>query len=125
MVGGFVAAFTVVFFVLQLPWWLPALYGALSIIAFAAYGIDKAAARGGRPRISEQMLLILGLLGGWPGAVFAQQLFPHKTRKRAFRRAFWGTVVINIAALAALLIFATSNGIALEFSLGTLSLRTS
>ncbi|MCR2784531.1 MULTISPECIES: DUF1294 domain-containing protein [unclassified Microbacterium] len=105
---------------LDLPWWMPALYGVLSVVAFAAYGIDKAAARGDRHRISEQTLLALGLFCGWPGALIAQQLFRHKTRKRSFRRAFWVTVVINVAALAGLVTFATINGVALELPLGTL-----
>lgn len=114
MLGAFSAALGVAWVVLDLPWWLPALYGALSIVAFATYGIDKAAARGGRRRISEQLLLTLGLLGGWPGALVAQQLFRHKTRKRSFRRAFWGTVVVNVVVLTGLITFATLNGIPLD-----------
>ena len=42
-----------------------------------------------------------GFVGGWPGALVAQQLFRHKTRKRSFRRAFWITVVVNVLVLAA------------------------
>ena len=106
----FVAAFAVAYVVLALPWWMPALYVALSVIAFAAYGLDKRAARRARPRTSEQTLLTLGLVGGWPGALVAQQLFRHKTRKRSFRSAFWRTVVWNIIALAGLLTIATING---------------
>lgn len=112
----FAAAFTV----LDLPWWMPALYGVLSIVTVAAYGIDKSAARGHRQRISEQTLLTLGLFGGWPGALLAQQLLRHKTRKRSFRRAFWGTVVLNVVALTGLITFATLNGVTLEIPLGTL-----
>lgn len=97
----FAPAFAGACFVFELGWWVPALYGAASIVAFASYGIDKAAARRQANRISEQTLLILGLVGGWPGALVAQQLFRHKTRKRSFRRAFWGTVGVNILALAA------------------------
>ena len=106
----FVAAFGVAYVVLALPWWMPALYVALSVIAFAAYGLDKRAARRARPRASEQTLLTLGLVGGWPGALVAQQIFRHKTRKRSFRSAFWRTVVWNIIALAGLLTIATING---------------
>ena len=97
----FAAALAGAYFVFTLAWWVPALYGAASLVAFAAYGIDKAAARRQATRISEQTLLILGLIGGWPGALVAQQVFRHKTRKRTFRRAFWGTVGVNILALAA------------------------
>ncbi|WP_082496875.1 DUF1294 domain-containing protein [Microbacterium sp. Leaf288] len=97
----FAGAFAGAYFVFQLAWWVPALYGAASVVAFAAYGIDKAAARRQANRISEQTLLILGLIGGWPGALVAQQVFRHKTRKRSFRRAFWGTVGVNVLVLAA------------------------
>ncbi|MFB7890757.1 DUF1294 domain-containing protein [Microbacterium sp. NPDC056044] len=97
----FAAAFAGAYVVFDLAWWVPALYGAASIVAFAAYGIDKAAARRQADRISEQTLLVLGLVGGWPGALVAQQAFRHKTRKRSFRRAFWGTVGVNVLALAA------------------------
>lgn len=97
----FAGAFASAYFVLGLAWWVPALYGAASVVAFAAYGIDKAAARRQAARVSEQTLLLLGLVGGWPGALVAQQVFRHKTRKRSFRRAFWGTVGVNVLALAA------------------------
>ncbi|MFK4835090.1 DUF1294 domain-containing protein [Microbacterium sp. ZW T2_14] len=97
----FAAAFAVTCFVFGLAWWVPALYGAMSLVTFAAYGIDKSAARRSAGRVPEQTLLLLGLIGGWPGGLVAQQLFRHKTRKRSFRRAFWGTVAVNILVLAA------------------------
>ena len=84
-----------------LPWWVPVGYGALGLVAFVAYGLDKDAAKRGAPRISESTLLMLGFVGGWPGALVAQQRFRHKTRKRSFRRAFWTTVVINVLVLGA------------------------
>jgi len=84
----FLVVLAVAFAWLDLPWWMAALYVVMSVVAFAAFGIDKVAARGGRQRISEQTLLMLGLFGGWPGALIGQQLFRHKPRKHAFRRAF-------------------------------------
>ncbi|KQZ84607.1 hypothetical protein ASD56_07900 [Microbacterium sp. Root166] len=89
---------------------MPALYVVMSIIAFAAYGLDKSAARRGAQRTSEQALLTMGIACGWPGALIAQQVFRHKTRKRSFRRAFWTTVVLNILALGALVALATLRG---------------
>lgn len=79
---------------------------ALSWTVLLAYGVDKSAARAGRARVSEQTLLTVGLIGGWPGALIAQRVFRHKTRKRAFRRVFCFTVFLNTAALAGL-VFAT------------------
>lgn len=96
----FAGALAIAWAVVPLPWWAPAAYGVMSVVAFAAYGLDKLAARKGWNRVSESTLLTLGLLCGWPGALVAQQLFRHKTRKRAFRRPFWGTVVLNVVALA-------------------------
>jgi len=107
---GFVAAFAIAYVVLALPWWMPALIGVMSVIAFAAYGIDKAAARRGAQRVSEQTLLALGFLGGWPGAIVAQQLFRHKTRKRAFRRRFWASVVLSLLTLAVIIGLAVTQG---------------
>ena len=74
----------------------------MSLVTFAAYGIDKRqAARGGR-RISEGRLHWLALLGGWPGAWAGQQLFRHKTQKFAFRLTFWAIVGLHLALLVAI-----------------------
>ncbi len=100
----FAAALAAAYATLALAWWIPALYGAASVVAFVAYALDKSAARRDAARVSERTLLLLGLVGGWPGALVAQQAFRHKTRKRSFRRAFWGTVVLNVLALAVYLV---------------------
>jgi uncharacterized membrane protein YsdA (DUF1294 family)/cold shock CspA family protein len=83
------------------PRWVFALYGVTSLSAFLGYAMDKRAAKEHQWRVREGTLLALGILGGWPGAILAQQVLHHKTRKVAFRRAFWGTVALNIAALIA------------------------
>jgi len=38
-------------------------------------------------------------VGGWPGALIAQQTLRHKSRKESFRAVFWVTVVLNCAVL--------------------------
>ena len=48
-------------------------------------------------RTPERTLLLLGLMGGWPGAFLAQRTLRHKSSKRAFQMKFWFTVVLNIA----------------------------
>jgi len=75
-------------------------YVALSLVTFVAYAIDKSAAKRGAWRTGEGTLLFLGLAGGWPGALIAQQLLRHKSRKTSFRTVFWITVLMNCAALA-------------------------
>ncbi len=84
------------------PWWLAAWFGIASVVGFVAYAIDKAAARRAAPRVPERTLHLVDVAGGWPGALVAQQLFRHKTRKRSFRRVFWATVAVNLLIAAAL-----------------------
>lgn len=101
-----VAAFLVLAVVLahawRLPGWVLALYVAVSVITFVVYAIDKRAAVKRRWRVSENTLWLLGLLCGWPGAILAQQLLSHKTRKRSFQIVFWITVALNVAAFVGL-----------------------
>lgn len=94
------ALFAALFAWLGLPWMLAAAYAALSVACFIAYAIDKAAARARRQRTPERTLLLLGLAGGWPGALLAQQWLRHKSAKTSFQVRFWITVVLNVAALA-------------------------
>jgi uncharacterized membrane protein YsdA (DUF1294 family) len=80
------------------------IYGASSVVTYLVYRSDKSAAREGRWRTKESTLLLLGLLGGWPGAVLAQKVLHHKSRKTSFQVAFWGTVAMNVIALSWLLL---------------------
>ncbi|TFD52746.1 DUF1294 domain-containing protein [Cryobacterium frigoriphilum] len=82
------------------PLWVAAVYAVASVVCCVAYAIDKRAAVAGRWRVSEKTLLLLGFLGGWPGAIIAQQTLRHKTQKASFRRAFWGSVVLNVLVFA-------------------------
>ncbi|HEX3679303.1 MAG TPA: cold shock and DUF1294 domain-containing protein [Galbitalea sp.] len=78
------------------PYWVLFVYLGTSLLCIAIYAADKSAAVQGRWRVSESALLLLGIAGGWPGAIIAQQLLRHKTRKRSFQEAFAGSVVVNI-----------------------------
>ena len=79
-------------------------YGTLSVVSVIAYAWDKSAASRGGQRLSENSLHLISLLGGWPGALIAQRLFRHKTKKREFRAVFWITVLVNIALVTWLLL---------------------
>ena len=70
-----------------------------SLICYMAYAADKRAAGRGARRTPENTLHILALIGGWPGALLAQQLLRHKSVKAEFRSAFWATVLFNVAGL--------------------------
>jgi uncharacterized membrane protein YsdA (DUF1294 family)/cold shock CspA family protein len=71
------------------------LYLGASMIAFVAYALDKSAAIHARRRTGESTLHLLGLIGGWPGALAAQQLLRHKSSKGSFQGVFWVTVALN------------------------------
>jgi uncharacterized membrane protein YsdA (DUF1294 family) len=79
-----------------------ALYAVASAVCFIAYALDKSAARQGRRRTPERTLLLLGLAGGWPGGLAAQQLRRHKSAKTSFLAKFWLTVIVNLSVLLAL-----------------------
>jgi uncharacterized membrane protein YsdA (DUF1294 family)/cold shock CspA family protein len=97
-----IAAFLALYLIVASVWRVPGVYAVVyalaSLVCFLAYAVDKSAATAGRWRTPESTLLLLGLAGGWPGAILAQQFLRHKSNKAAFRSAFWATVVINVAA---------------------------
>ena len=78
------------------PRWLPWAYLAFSILTFLVYASDKSAAQRGAQRIPEKTLHMLAVIGGWPGALLAQQMLRHKSSKQEFRSVFWGTVILNV-----------------------------
>ena len=90
-------------FIGRLPFVVLALYVVASVISFLFYRHDKAAARQDQWRTGEGTLILLGLLGGWPGAFVAQQFFHHKTKKISFQIAFWITMLLNCIGLVLLL----------------------
>ncbi len=87
----------------KLPLAVLGLYLIASMVAFIAYKFDRSAARNDRRRTPENALHLYALIGGWPGALFAQRLLRHKTSKQSFQIMFWITVMLNCAALGWLL----------------------
>lgn len=92
MSGVVAAAFGLV------PAFLVVAYLALSALSYLMYRFDKNAAQSDARRTPEASLHLVDLLGGWPGALIAQQQFRHKTSKPSFQLAFWATVVVNVVA---------------------------
>ena len=72
----------------------------MSILSFVIYGLDKNAAEKGDRRTPENVLHLFSVLGGWPGALIAQQGFRHKNRKTSFQSVFWLTVIVNLGLMA-------------------------
>lgn len=98
--AAFLLLVVVLFLAGLAPAWSLGLYAGMSVLAFVMYGADKAAAQTGEWRTSEASLHAVSLLGGWPGALVAQHVFHHKTRKQSFRLVFWITVAANCALFA-------------------------
>lgn len=95
--GYFVLLFGLVA-LFRVPLVVPGFYLLASLALFVTYGSDKAAAEAGRWRTPESTLHLFAVVGGWPGALVARQVFRHKTRKVSFRIGFWVTVILNCAA---------------------------
>ncbi|MCV9965572.1 DUF1294 domain-containing protein [Pararhizobium sp. BT-229] len=71
-----------------------------NIVTFCVFWWDKSAARGGKWRVSEDKLLSLALFGGSLGALAAQRLLRHKTRKEPFRTRLTAILVLHAAILS-------------------------
>jgi uncharacterized membrane protein YsdA (DUF1294 family)/cold shock CspA family protein len=101
--AGFTALFLLVLCISVWAGTLPpavlALYCGASVLTFAAYWKDKAAARNNSWRTPESTLQLFGLIGGWPGALLAQRIFRHKCGKQSFQVTFRATVILNCGAL--------------------------
>lgn len=70
-----------------------------------AYYADKRASIKKTWRVSEYNLHTLEFLGGWTGALLAQKLLRHKTKKKSYRAMFWFVVVAEFVAVYLILRF--------------------
>ena len=95
-----------------IPMFVAGAYLALGAVSYLMYRSDKAAAGRGARRTPEGNLHLIDLLGGWPGALIAQQQFRHKTIKQSFQSVFWVTVAVNVVAVGWLV----SSGLAAELA---------
>jgi uncharacterized membrane protein YsdA (DUF1294 family)/cold shock CspA family protein len=85
----------------RLPPIAPLVALLLSLVTFFVYWGDKQAAERGAWRTPESSLHLLALVGGWPGAWWAQTLLRHKTSKDSFLSVYWTTALLNAGALVA------------------------
>lgn len=76
-------------------------FSFVNILTLAMYGVDKMAARRAWRRVPESSLLLFVVVGGWGGAIAAQQLFRHKTQKQPFKTYFIISVILSVSAMAA------------------------
>ena len=81
-------------------WWLALTSGW----TFVLFGVDKSRAkRGGAHRISESFLLLISVLGGWPGGLLGIICFRHKTAKLSFLLQFFAAFVVFAFLVAGVL----------------------
>ena len=73
------------------------IYTLMSLFTVAVYLLDKRRAIHAARRIPERTLHTLELLGGWPGALVAQQVFRHKNRKPRFFLVTWLIAALHAA----------------------------
>ena len=78
---------------------------AMNLLAFAAFGIDKALAEQGMRRISEHTLLQLAFFGGIAGAYAGRALFRHKTRKQPFSNQLHTIAGLQLCAATFLAVY--------------------
>jgi len=88
-----------------------AICAGMSLLAFAAVGLDKWIATGNRTRrnrntgeasrVPERILHTLELAGGWAGSLIAQRLFWHKVSKFTYQLLFWATGLFHLLAVVA------------------------
>ena len=71
-------------------------YSFINTVTFFVYGDDKNRAKQDKWRISENKLHTLELLGGFTGALIAQQHYRHKSKKQSYQIVFLLIVFIHI-----------------------------
>ncbi|MEQ2356201.1 DUF1294 domain-containing protein [Pseudoalteromonas piscicida] len=83
--------------------YIPSYFTGLSFFTFIMYAWDKRQAKLSAHkkvnRTPERTLQLLSLLGGWPGALIAQQWLRHKSQKRRFIVVLWLCIVLNVASI--------------------------
>jgi uncharacterized membrane protein YsdA (DUF1294 family)/cold shock CspA family protein len=89
------AAYAACVFKKIIPFHPLSIYALMSILTVHQYSKDKSAAKSKKWRTSEFKLHFFELAGGWPGALFAQHFYRHKSRKMRYQITFWLIVLLH------------------------------
>jgi uncharacterized membrane protein YsdA (DUF1294 family) len=73
--------------------------GAINVVTFLLYGIDKFKAKRSRWRIPESVLLEFAVIGGSVGAWLGMMVWRHKTQHKKFKYGIPLILAIQIALL--------------------------
>ena len=71
----------------------------INLITILIFAFDKSRARSGGRRISEKTLLLLALIGGSPAALYAMNVFRHKTQKYSFQIPLYIIMLVQIGLI--------------------------
>lgn len=96
---SFIVGLAIAYLMQHIPLWLLLYFITTSLVTFIAYAWDKRAARKQQWRVSEFKLQLLSLVGGWPGALLAQQWLRHKSSKGRFKFILWLMVLCNLTLI--------------------------
>lgn len=96
---GFYAVLVLIAAMGNLSWSIVGWYAFIGAVTYLVYAKDKHAAQQAKWRTPEATLHLLSILGGWVGAMMAQNYLRHKTKKSEFRLAYYLTVLVNLATL--------------------------
>ncbi|MEM8834477.1 MAG: DUF1294 domain-containing protein [Planctomycetota bacterium] len=88
-----------------LAWYLLA-----SLASVLVLGFDKLAAKRGWRRVPEKRLHLISLLGGWPGAWIAHNLWRHKRQKGSYLWRFWAVVTLHVVVWGVIVALLVTRG---------------
>ncbi len=71
----------------------------INLITIVIFAFDKSRSRGDGRRIPEKTLLLLALIGGTPAALYAMNLFRHKTKKYSFQIPLYIIMLVQIGLI--------------------------
>lgn len=83
----------------KIPKYIPIVYLLVSLVTMMVYILDKNKAKNAQWRTPEEILHLLELACGWPGAMLAQMLFNHKKSKISYQIVFWLMIISNCGVL--------------------------
>lgn len=77
----------------------------INLVGFVSMGRDKRSAAARRARTPERRLLAYAWLGGSLGSIFGMAVFRHKTRHLKFRLGLPLILILQLAIIAAAVIY--------------------
>jgi len=71
----------------------------INLITILIFAFDKSRSQGSGRRVPEKTLLLCALIGGTPAALYAMNLFRHKTKKYSFQIPLYVIMLVQIGLI--------------------------